>query len=197
MFSGRHGSIVPKQAEERSGQPQSVRPTTELRRGAGASRSTSAASLRRIEPGTVSIEVITSAEHKFSLTSLSCTLVEAKVAPNIARRPCTVVGQDSDGNPIQVRIEAESLYEAAARGMDAIRESGGKIRLQNRSTNAALRRTRTSRGCVFHKRQSGALTGVFGTQFLRRAEPIFFLAIRLDSHALARGYEPAERCLHG
>lgn len=39
---------------------------------------------------------------------------------------CTVKGQDHQGYPLRVHVEAGSLLEAAARGMEEIRKAGGK-----------------------------------------------------------------------
>jgi hypothetical protein len=41
-------------------------------------------------------------------------------------RVCTVKGQDDRGHPLSVHVEAGSMLEAAARGMDALSRSGGR-----------------------------------------------------------------------
>ena len=41
-------------------------------------------------------------------------------------RVCTVKGQDHRGYPMRVHVEAGSVLEAAARGMDEIRKAGGR-----------------------------------------------------------------------
>jgi hypothetical protein len=42
-----------------------------------------------------------------------------------SKRVCTVRGQDGRGLPITVTVEAFSVLEAAARGLDTIRIAGG------------------------------------------------------------------------
>jgi hypothetical protein len=41
-------------------------------------------------------------------------------------RVCTVRGQDHRGYPLRVHVEAGSLFEAAARGMEQIMIAGGQ-----------------------------------------------------------------------
>jgi hypothetical protein len=41
-------------------------------------------------------------------------------------RVCTVKGQDNRGHPLRVHVEAGSVLEAAARGMEEIRRAEGK-----------------------------------------------------------------------
>jgi hypothetical protein len=41
-------------------------------------------------------------------------------------RVCTVKGEDHRGYPLSVHVEAGSVLEAAARGMDEIKRAGGR-----------------------------------------------------------------------
>lgn len=41
-------------------------------------------------------------------------------------RVCTVRGYDSHGDPLTFHVEAGSVLEAAARGMEEIRKAGGR-----------------------------------------------------------------------
>lgn len=41
-------------------------------------------------------------------------------------RVCTVKGQDHRGQPLSVHVEAQTMLEAAARGMAEISRSGGR-----------------------------------------------------------------------
>jgi hypothetical protein len=44
----------------------------------------------------------------------------------MATRVCTVRGQDHRGYPVCVHVEADSMLEAAARGLAEISKSGGR-----------------------------------------------------------------------
>lgn len=45
----------------------------------------------------------------------------------MARKVCTVRGRDNEGHPISVLVEAHSLFEATARGLEVIHIKGGQI----------------------------------------------------------------------
>jgi hypothetical protein len=45
----------------------------------------------------------------------------------VARKVCTVRGRDNQGHPVTVLVEAASLFEATARGLEVIHAKGGQI----------------------------------------------------------------------
>src|SRR5579875_1469984 len=52
---------------------------------------------------------------------------ESDTLAGVGRKVCTVKGLDSRGLPVSVHVEAESLFEAAAAGLEEIHNGGGLI----------------------------------------------------------------------